>query len=165
MRLVVTVILSAALVFALRPTLAQSPGAATMPPGTQNPALVQPQMTPPVRLMPQSQPIVIPPAGAPQPGSAPTPSLPSALIAPDSTDSTGLCECLVNHGTKTSVLDKSKMHRHCVSSPEACQQECQTDRYFSFVPHATGTCPSPPGPAAGHIAMNDRPALLLSSRR
>ena len=165
MRLAVMVVLSATLVLALRPTLAQSPGAVTMPPGTQNPALVQPQMTPPVRLTPQSPPIVIPPAGAPQPGSAPPPASPSALMAPDGTDTSGLCECLVNHDTKISALDKSKMRRHCVSSPEACQQECQTDRYFSFVPHAAGTCPSPPGPAAGHVAINDRPTLLLSSRR
>jgi hypothetical protein len=163
MRLAVTIILSAALVLALRPTLAQSPGAATMPPGTQNPALVQPQMTPPVQLTPQ--PIVIPPAGAPQPGAASPPSAPSALITPDGSGAGGLCECLVNHDTKLPVLDKTKMHWRCVGSPEACQQECQTDRYFSFVPHAIGTCPSPSGPAAGHIALSSRPVLLLLSRR
>lgn len=46
MRPVVTLVLSAALALTLQPAVAQSPGAATMPPGTQNPALVQPRLVP-----------------------------------------------------------------------------------------------------------------------
>ena len=46
MRPVVTLLLSAALALTLQPAVAQSPGAATMPAGTQNPALAQPRLVP-----------------------------------------------------------------------------------------------------------------------
>jgi hypothetical protein len=63
------------------------------------------------------------------------------------------------------VFDKTKMHQTCLGSPEACQAACQTDHYYSFVPHAIYTCPGPSGPATGHIAMNTRPVVRLLSRR
>jgi len=164
MRAVVTLVLSTVLVLALEPAFAQStaqsPGAATMPPGAQNPAVVQPTMIPPAQLTPQPAPA----QPAPPPAPAQTPESPTALITPD-TAAGGLCECLINHDPHLPVYDKTKMHQRCLGSPEACQAECQTDRYFSFVPHAIYTCPGPTPPETGHIAMNSRPPLLLSRRR
>lgn len=172
MRSVVTLVLTAAVALSLRPAVAQSPGAATMPPGTQNPAFVQPQLVPPPGgplspsppqpggLEPASQPGGLPPA------STPNQPAPSALITPDSAGAGGLCECLINHDSKLTVFDKTKMHQSCLGSVEACRAACATDHYYSFVPHAVYTCPGPSGPAAGHIAMNMRPAMrLLSSRQ
>lgn len=206
MRPVVLFVLSAALALTLRPGFAQSPGAATMPAGAQNPALVQPRLVPapggplsqPSTYQPGPQPSGYQPGPqpsgyqpGPQPGSAqqspyqpgpqpsgyqpgpqpsgfqpgPTPNqpAPSALIGPEGAG--GLCECLINHDPKLSVFDKTKMHQRCMGSPEACRAACETDRYFSFVPHAIFTCPGPSGPATGHIAMNTRPAVRLLSRR
>lgn len=190
MRPVVTLSLSALLALTLRPALAQSPGAATMPPGTQNPALVQPQLVQPPggplsQVAPQPsgytsgpQPSTAQPSGytpgpqpsgyqpGPQPSGfqpGPTPSnpAPSALIGPDGAG--GLCECLINHDPNISPFDKTKMHLGCKDSPDACRAACQTDRYFSFVPHAVFSCPGPGGPATGHIALNTRPAVRLLS--
>ena len=183
MRPVVTLFVSAVLALTLQPAVAQSPGASTMPPGTQNPALVQPRLVqPPGGPLPQSapqpgayqpgpqpsgyqpgpQPSAAQPGGF-QPGPTPNNPAPSALIGPDGAG--GLCECLINHDPNVPAFDKTKMHQSCLGSPEACQATCQTDHYYSFVPHAIYTCPGPNGPMTGHIALNMRSAVRLLSRR
>lgn len=161
MRPVVTFALAVALVLTLRPALAQqSPGAATMPAGTQNPALVQPQLVTPYRAGPQPG---SPATGATQPGPTPNEPAPSALIGPDATG--GLCECLINHDPNLPPYDKTKIHRSCSPSPGACQAACNTEKYYSFVPHAIFSCPGHPGEPGSHIAMNLRPAVRYLSRR
>jgi len=145
------------LAFAVAPGSAQSPGSETMPAGTQNPALGQPQLVTPLRPGPQPggtpatpQPQLAQPyQPGPQPGGAqpgptppgPTPNEPaaSALIGPDGTG--GLCECLISHDPSLSLFDKARMHQSCLASVDACQAACNTQRYFSFVPHAIYTCP------------------------
>jgi len=150
----------AVLAVAVVPAAAQSPGSGTMPAGAQNPAqnpaLVQPQLVTPLRLGPQPgtaatpQPQLAQPyQPGPQPGGAqpgptppgPTPNEPaaSALIGPDGTG--GLCECLISHDPSLSLFDKARMHQSCLASVDACQAACNTQRYFSFVPHAIYTCP------------------------
>lgn len=180
----VTVVLSAALALTLQPAFAQSPGAATMPPGTQNPALAEPHLVQPPRNLPPyqpgpqpsgyqpgpqptnaqptPQPASVQPDGS-QPGPTPNNPAPSAVIGPD--DTGGLCQCLIHHEPNLPAVDETKMQQSCLGSLEACQAACQTDHDYSFVPHAAYTCPGPSGPMTGHIAMNTRPALRLLSRR
>jgi hypothetical protein len=192
MRPMVTFIMSAALALTLQPAFAQSPGASTMPPGTQNPAVAQPHLVPapggplspssppPTSAQPGTQPASAQPGSQPNsaqpqpvsatPGTAPpgaTPDQPasSALLTPDATGAGGLCQCLSNQDPKVSPFDQTQMHQSCRDSIEACQTECQTDHDYSFVPHAVFTCPGPSTPAPGHIAMSRRPAVLMLSRR
>lgn len=153
--------MAALLALAVAPAGAQTPSGA-MPPGTQNPATAQPQLVAPAT--PQlTQPT--PPAGPPPQPAAPggmTP--PSALIIPGGAG--GLCECLINHDPNLPPFDKTKMHQVCLGSVEACQSACNTQRYYSFVPHAIFTCPAGPGePGAGHIASGPRSPLRLASTR
>lgn len=72
----VSVVLSAALVLTLQPAFAQSPGAATMPPGAQNPALTEPHLVRPPQTLPSYQPG--PQPGGYQPGPQPTSAQPGA---------------------------------------------------------------------------------------
>ncbi|MFZ2004004.1 MAG: hypothetical protein WAV02_02885 [Stellaceae bacterium] len=178
MRQVVTLVLSAALALTLQPAFAQSPGAATMPPGTQNPALVQqprlipppggplsPPATQPSGYQPGPQPESAQPGPQPsnfQPGPTPDQPAPSALIGPG--DTGGLCECLINHDPNLPPYDKTMIHRSCTSTVDACQAACNTGKYYSFVPHAVFSCPGQPEPN-GHIAMNFSPMSRLLSRR
>jgi hypothetical protein len=147
--------LAATLTLLAQPVLAQTPSANPMPPGTQNPALAQPQLVAP------------PPAqlGSPPRSAAPPsgPTSPGALIVPGGAG--GLCECLVDHDPSHPTYDKTKLLQRCLVSVDACQAACNTDHYYSFVPNATYTCPGNPGEASGHIAMNTRPALRLLSAR
>jgi hypothetical protein len=107
-----------------------------------------------VQLVPPSAPIAPPP-------NAPT--SPGALVVPGGAG--GLCECLVDHDPSHPTWDKTRMHQRCLGSVDACQAACNTERFYSFIPHATYTCPGNPGDVTGHIAMNLRPALrLLGSR-
>jgi hypothetical protein len=147
---------AAMLVFVAQPLLAQSPGARSMPAGTQNPALAQPQLVAPapVQLVPPSPPIAPPP-------SAPTSS--GAMIIPGGAG--GLCECLIDHDPSHPTWDKTRMQQRCLASADACQAACNTERFYSFIPHATYTCPGSPGEATGHIAMNMQPTLRLLARR
>jgi hypothetical protein len=139
---------------------AQTPSAsatppAPMPPGTQNPALAQPQLVapPPVQLVPPSEPAAPPSA----------PLSPGALITPGGAG--GLCECLVDHDPSHPTYDKTRMTQHCLVSVDACQAACNTEQFYSFIPHATYTCPINPGDASGHIAMNMRPTFRLLGAR
>ncbi|HTW51939.1 MAG TPA: hypothetical protein VME45_08610 [Stellaceae bacterium] len=163
MRPMVTFVMSAALALTLQPAFAQSPSASTMPPGTQNPAIAQPHL-----VTPPGGPVASPTTSAqPEAPPAATPEQPasSASVTPDATGAGGLCQCLTNQGPKVPPLDQTQMHQSCRVSVEACQTECQTDHYYSWVPHAVFTCPGPSTPAPGHIAMSRRPAMLLLSRR
>jgi hypothetical protein len=167
----VTFVMSAALTLTLQPAFAQSPSASAMPPGTQNPALVQPHLVPapggplsPATPQPNSGQPVAQPASA-QPGATPEQPGSNAMILPDSTGAGGLCQCLTNDRPGVSPFDQTQMHQSCRNSVEACQTECQTDHNYSWVPHAVFTCPGPATPAPGHIAMSRRPAVLLLSRR
>jgi hypothetical protein len=158
MRPVCSFAFAAIVALALHPANAQTPSS-SMPAGTQNPALAQPQLVapPPVRLMqPAPQP------GGPQPGG-PTPDSPNAgvLITPGGAG--GLCECLNSHNLSASVFDKTKMHQVCLGSVDACQAACNTQYLFSFVPHAIYTCPG--RPEEGHVAMNAQPSVRLLSAR
>ena len=147
--------LAAMLSLLVQPALAQTPGASSRPAGTQNPALAQPQpIAPaPVQLAPPSPPLASPSA----------PISPGALIVPGGAG--GLCECLMDHDPAHPTWDQTRMHQRCLASVDACQAACNTERFYSFVPHATYTCPGSPGNATGHIAMNTQPALrLLASR-
>jgi hypothetical protein len=148
--------LAAMLTLLVLPAWAQMPSANSMPAGTQNPAVVQPQMTAPapVRPAPPSQP------AAPQ---ATAPASPDALIGPGSAG--GLCECLIDHDPSHPTWDKTRMHQRCMGSVDACRAACNTERFYSFIPHATYTCPGNPGDTTGHIAMNMRPALRLLAAR
>jgi hypothetical protein len=148
--------LAATLTLLAQPALAQTPGASSMPAGTQNPALAQPQLVAPapVQLAPPPRPAAPPPS---------TPTSPGALIVPGAAG--GLCECLVDHDPSHPVYDKTRMHQRCLGSADACQAACNTERFYSFIPHATYTCPGNPGDATGHIAMNMRPALRLLGGR
>jgi hypothetical protein len=148
--------LAATLALLAQPALAQTPAARSMPAGTQNPALAQPQLVAPapVQLVPPSPPITPPP-------SAPT--SPGALIVPGGAG--GLCECLIDHDPSHPTWDKTRMQQRCLASADACQAVCNTERFYSFIPHATYTCPGNPGDATGHIAMNMQPAMRLLSRR
>ncbi len=178
MRRVVMLVLSAMLALALQPAFAQSPGAATMPPGTQNPALAQPRLIippggplsqpapQPNSTQPGPQPTGAQPGPQPsnfQPGPTPNQPAPSALIGPG--DTQGLCECLIYQDPNLPPYDKTKIHRSCSPSPDSCQAACNSGKYFSFVPHAIFSCPGQPGEPNGHIAMNFSPALRLLSRR
>jgi len=147
--------LMTALTLLAPPALAQTPRTSTMPPGTQNPALVQPQAVAPapIQLAPPSPPIAAP-------GS---PSSPGLSVVPGTAG--GLCECLIDHDPSHPTWDKTRMHQRCLGSVDACQAACNTERFYSFIPHATFTCPGNPGEASGHIAMNLRPALLRLSAR
>jgi hypothetical protein len=196
MRQVVILVLSAALALMLQPAFAQSPGAATMPAGTQNPALTQqPRLIPPPGgplsppatqpsgaqtephakgYVPGPQPSGFQPGPQPsggqpgpqpssfQPGPTPNQPAPSALIGPDNTG--GLCECLINHDPNLPAYDKTMIHRSCTATLDACQSACNTGKYYSFIPHATFSCPGQPEPS-GHIAMNFSPVSRLLSRR
>ena len=179
MRPMVTFVMSAALALTLQPAFAQSPGASTMPPGTQNPAVVQPHLVPapggPLSPVASPQPqstgaqpnnaqSAVQPASA-QPGATPDQTGSSALVTPDATGAGGLCQCLTTQGPHVSPFDQTQMHQSCRDSVEACQTECQTDHDYSWVPHAVFTCPGPTTPAPGHIAMSRRPAILMLSRR
>ena len=146
--------IGAAFALMLQPALAQTPSPPSMPVGTQNPALAQPQLAAPapVQLTPQ-------PPAAPQPDAA----SPSSMIIPGGAG--GLCECLINHDASLSVFDKTKMHQACLASVDACRAACNTDHYYSFVPHAVFTCPVRPDQDTGHIAMNTRPAVRLLGPR
>ena len=156
-----TVKLAAGMILALtlRPALAQMPGTSTVPAGTQNPALAQPRLNPPPAGQP-TQPAPEQPAAAPQRDAASR----GSMIIPGG--AAGLCECLVNHDPAVPVLDITKMHQTCLASVDACQAACNTDHYYSFVPHAVNTCPTRPGEeTGGHIAMNTRATIWLLSRR
>jgi hypothetical protein len=150
--------LTAILALLPQPGFAQTPGASSRPAGTQNPAVVQPQLvTPaPVQLAPPAPPIAVPPGG-------PTPNSHGALVVPGGAG--GLCECLIDHDPAHPTWDKTRMHQRCLGSVDACQAACNTERFYSFVPHATYTCPSNPGEAGGHIAMNMQPVLRRLSAR
>ena len=151
----------AVLALLLHPAIAQTPGqmpaAAAMPPGTQNPALAQPPAAAPAPV--RMSPTPVPPA------TPPTSQSPAALIVPGGAG--GLCECLINHDAPgKKQFDKTRMHQTCLANVDACQAACNTDHYYSFVPHAVYTCPMQPGgPNTGHIAMNAAPAVRLLSRR
>jgi hypothetical protein len=148
-------VLVATLALLTAPALAQTPGANSMPAGTQNPALAQPQLVAPAPAQ------LAPPSPAVAPPSAPT--SPSALITPGGAG--GLCECLVDHDPSHPTWDKTRMHQRCLGSVDACQAACNTEQFYSFIPHATYTCPVNPGEATGHIAMNMQPALRLLTGR
>lgn len=138
---------------------AQAPSAGALPPGAQNPALVQPQLAAPPSApsATAAQPVVQPP-----PASDST--SPSALIVPGGAG--GLCECLINHDAPGQrQFDKTRMHQSCLANVDACQAACNTDHYYSFVPHANYTCPARPDQGTGHIAMNALPAMRLLGRR
>ena len=147
---------------ALQPALAQTPSRGAMPAGTQNPAVAQPQLVappPPARLS-------TPPAPQPQPqplapSAAAGPQTPGSMIIPGGAG--GLCECLVNHDPTLTVFDKTKMHQSCMANVDACQAACNTQHFFSWVPHAVYTCPARPG--EGQVAMNTLPASRLLGRR
>jgi hypothetical protein len=147
--------LAATLALLAPPALAQAPGANSMPAGTQNPALAHPQPVAPapVQLAPPSPPVAPPNA----------PTSPGALIVPGGAG--GLCECLVDHDPSHPTWDKTRMHQRCLGSVDACQAACNTEQFYSFIPHATYTCPGNPGEPTGHIAMNMRPALRLRAGR
>jgi hypothetical protein len=117
-----------------QPQLAQPYQPGPQPGGTA--AAPQPQLAQPYQ--PGPQPGAAQP-GPTQPGPTPNEPAPSALISPDGTG--GLCECLISHDPSLSVFDKSRMHQSCLASVDACQAACNTQRYFSFVPHAIFTCP------------------------
>jgi hypothetical protein len=145
------------LALALQPAFAQPPSAVTLPPGAQNPALAQPQMVSPLLPQQQQQP------AAPQSGQTSNPPASSALTSPDGAG--GLCECLINHDPNLPPYDKTKIHRSCTESPGACQAACNTEKYYSFVPHAVFSCPVQPGEPGAHVAMNLTRAVRLLSRR
>lgn len=158
MRQAVTILFAAVLALGLRPALAQqSPAAATMPPGTQNPALSRPQMVSP--LIPGTQPNAPQPADS-QPGTPGDQATPNAPAGP-----VGLCECLVNHDPNVATLDKTIMHRSCSANVGACEAMCNTQKDYSFIPDATLSCPGQPQEQNGHIVMNFTPAVRLLSRR
>jgi len=135
-----------------------------MPPGTQNPALVQPRLVQPPQPVlvqppqPQAQPIA-PPLAAPPPAAA----SPSALIIPGGAG--GLCECLNSHSLSATEFDKTHLHQSCLVSADACQAACNTANLYSYVPHAIYTCPGRPGEDLGHVAMNMRPSTRRLSAR
>jgi hypothetical protein len=163
MRPVVTIVLAATLALGLHPALAQqSPGAATMPPGTQNPALAQPQMASP--LIPGTRTNAAQPSGTPpSPGAAPGTAAPSADTTP--TGAAGLCQCLISQGPNVPPLDQTKLHLSCSASVGACQAACNTDKSFAFIPEAAFSCPGQPQEQNGHIVMNFTPVTRLLSRR
>jgi hypothetical protein len=145
---------------ALRPALAQSPGASMMPIGAQNPAVTQP---PPIA---PRTPVVLPPSTTvvPQePAPPPANQSPASMIIPGG--AAGLCECLINHDPSAPAFDKTKMHQSCLASVDACQAACNSDHYYTFVPHAAFTCPAHPTPETGHIALNARSAVRPLSER
>jgi hypothetical protein len=158
MSVVFKLVLAAVLTLAFQPAFAQSPGVSQMPPGAQNPAFGQPLLVPP----PQTQ---LAPAPSPQPmPTGPQPGSPSAMIVPGGAG--GLCECLNSHSHSASEFDKTRMHQRCLGSPDACQAACNTPYLFSFVPHATFTCPSrPEEEATGKVAANTRSVLRLFASR
>jgi hypothetical protein len=150
-----TFVLAAALTLLALSASAQTPNANPMPPGTQNPALVQPQLVAP----PPAQ--LVPPPQLGGPSRSPTSS--GALTVPGGAG--GLCECLVDHDPSHPTYDKTRLLQRCLVSVDACQAACNSERFYSFIPHATYSCPGNPGEASGHIAMNMRPAPRLLSAR
>jgi len=156
--------LAAVLILALQPAYAQSPGAESMPPGAQNPALVQPRLVPPPQPMlgqpaqPGPQPTAAAPTG-PQPGS---PSA-GALIVPGGAG--GLCECLNSHNLSAAAFDKTHLHQSCLASAEVCQARCNTKYLFSFVPRAIYTCPGRPEEDVARVASNERPTSRMLGLR
>jgi hypothetical protein len=99
----------------------------------------------------------------PQPGGPQPDQSPASMIVPGGAG--GLCECLINHDPSIPVLDKTRIHRSCLASVDACQAACNTDHYYSFVPHAVFTCPGRPDQETGHIALNTRSAVRRLGER
>jgi hypothetical protein len=161
MRPVHTLAFAIALLLGLHQAQAQT-SPASPPPGAADPTRSPPaQLVPPPRtLIPPAQPAPATPAAAtPAPEAAP--STPSALVPED----TGLCQCLHRAGSTQPQPDETRLELQCLTGVAQCTAACQTTTNYSFVPHASLSCPTGPQGVAGHVAMNRRPATRLLSAR